>query len=331
MKLKTVLNLCKGLDYDLVTSISNHIFTISGEVQQTALGVAVKSRDQSLVRHLLHCQADPFIEFNSSMGLDTSAVEIAAAPGYLDILSLLLSHAPQQPTATMPKREERILSRCLKKISISHVAFLYKHGWHANFFNSSLVHPTWASLLGTAVDPCVHYDHTGKCYTSNALKKLISDTILRDTDEHLSYLLTDADHMRFFQTKDWYQTFLVVAIKYDRPRCLSVLLNKGAVADGKPNTGIPPLIKAANQGKEKCVECLLSHGADANIQNSEGNTALHESAAKGNPSITERLLHHGADANIQNGKGNTSLHGALENGHISMTNLLLRHGGCTMW
>lgn len=101
------------------------------------------------------------------------------------------------------------------------------------------------------------------------------------------------------------------------------LLNKGADVNAPFDSGLTPLMCAAEISREKVVKILLEHHADVQIHNDAGCTALHIAAYEGSPAIVEMLLN--AGAKIEDGEL-TPLIFASASGSLDTVKLLLSRG-----
>jgi cytohesin len=78
-------------------------------------------------------------------------------------------------------------------------------------------------------------------------------------------------------------------------QAVHALLENGADATGRDNSGETPLHKAARNGRCEAVEALLEHGALVNVPDDQGLTPLHWATLAGDPEVAELLLEQGAD------------------------------------
>jgi ankyrin repeat protein len=106
---------------------------------------------------------------------------------------------------------------------------------------------------------------------------------------------------------------------------IKALLAAGASVDERdPSTGATPLTVAAAFGQTDVVKLLLFRGANVNAQAKDGNTALIWAAQTPQSPILRMLLEKGANVNVRNEEGRTALFLALED--IDNTTDLLKHG-----
>ena len=94
------------------------------------------------------------------------------------------------------------------------------------------------------------------------------------------------------------QTLLMVAVEYDRPDTVELLLAKGANIDKKNKVGQTALMKAVISGNEEMVSLLLSKGADPSKKGNFGATALSLAIQRGNARMVSTLIQNGADLSL---------------------------------
>lgn len=75
-------------------------------------------------------------------------------------------------------------------------------------------------------------------------------------------------------TSDWYGVALLLAVQYEQPVIVDILLSLGTNPDTQDIYGWTPLMYAASKGQMDIVNRLLSANADPNIKDWRGNTAL---------------------------------------------------------
>jgi cytohesin len=88
------------------------------------------------------------------------------------------------------------------------------------------------------------------------------------------------------------------------------LIEHGADATARDESGSTPLIQASFGGDADLVRILIEHGADAAAQDMFGSTPLHRLSRSGdeNVDLVRFLIEHGADVTAQDKDGLTPLH-----------------------
>ena len=97
------------------------------------------------------------------------------------------------------------------------------------------------------------------------------------------------------------------------------LIKQGINITAKNNIGGTSLHTAAKYEKPKCVTCLLDHGADALARTKFKDTPLHSAAVGGASKSIACLLDHGVDVNTKGSYKRSALTHAAYYGQVNMT------------
>ena len=110
------------------------------------------------------------------------------------------------------------------------------------------------------------------------------------------------------------RTPLHFACSWGRFEIVRLLLDNGAKANGKTDSGETPLHAAANgkygsqEDGVRVAKLLLARGVDANIRDNDERTPLHVASGYGKLEIVRLLLDHGANVDAMDAVGQTPLH-----------------------
>src|SRR5262245_31265929 len=119
---------------------------------------------------------------------------------------------------------------------------------------------------------------------------------------------------------------LNVALQFDRPNMVALLVEHGAPVDLESN-GLTPLLWAAGRGRADETRLLLAAGANPNLAPSESKALpLLLAAYKGHFSVVRLLVERGANVHATNPQGGTALRSAADAGHIEIVRYLLGLG-----
>lgn len=130
-----------------------------------------------------------------------------------------------------------------------------------------------------------------------------SDAILTNNIDQLKFLLLNGADPNVSKS-GW--TPLILAISYNRPRMVSLLLKNGAKVNDSDL-----LHEAISVNRIEIIKMLLEYGADVNRQKHKfdgGRTPLHQAVIEGKTDIVELLLEYGADTSIEDSFGYTPLY-----------------------
>ncbi|ERE87792.1 POTE ankyrin domain family member A-like protein [Cricetulus griseus] len=122
------------------------------------------------------------------------------------------------------------------------------------------------------------------------------------------------------------RTALHFACVYGRLPVVNVLVNNNCEIDALDKNHITPLMKSVQCWKQKCAAVLLEHGADANIRDNSGNCALHYAVYNGHEDMASLLLKYHADIEQKTKDGFTPLLLALREKRIEMAEFLVKKG-----
>ena len=119
------------------------------------------------------------------------------------------------------------------------------------------------------------------------------------------------------------------AIRYGAANLVTAIIAQGVNVDATiNNTGLSPLMLAADLGQEKIVTILLNAGAQVNLKDQANcnKTALHHACCSANDSTTivEKLILAGANIDAASYNGITPLAYAVQHGHLAQANTLLK-------
>ena len=104
-------------------------------------------------------------------------------------------------------------------------------------------------------------------------------------------------------------TPLMIAVQYDSPQTVQMLLNHGANPLAKDDSGKCPIhfLDSDDSDGFKIVEMLLEHGSDINAVDNHGETALLLHCTYGKIHMLRFLIAHGAKADVRDKDDNTPL------------------------
>lgn len=166
--------------------------------------------------------------------------------------------------------------------------------------NASSMIPLWSELLEIV--------GRNDCF---ALRSLIKT--------HLNRTKFNLANMQHFNTG---RSPLHSAAQLGHVKCLSTLLEEGALVNIADHFQHTPLHYAAHEGNVECIKELIKHEAYINCQNRLKQTPLHLAAAKGYDACVKILVDNGAKVMAFDESGKTPAAVAAENGHIQLANIL---------
>jgi ankyrin repeat protein len=119
---------------------------------------------------------------------------------------------------------------------------------------------------------------------------------------------------------------LNIALQFDRPTMVALLIEQGAPVDLESN-GLTPLLWAAARGRVDETRLLLAAGANPNLAPPASKALpLLLAAYTGHLSVVQLLVERGANVHATNPQGGTALRSAADAGHIEIVKYLLGLG-----
>lgn len=116
---------------------------------------------------------------------------------------------------------------------------------------------------------------------------------------------------------------LQMAVAFDRPDLIMLLLGKGADIHGTDQRGRTLLHLAASR---RMVRTLLEAGARLQQRSDQGQTALHTATRRDRPAVARELVRAGIDIHAQDKRGLSALHLAASKGRRRAIEQLLSQG-----
>ncbi|GLT71323.1 hypothetical protein SLA2020_433530 [Shorea laevis] len=213
-----------------------------GAREESGLFSAVQNGEVELLEALV--EADPSVLEETSGHGKLSALHVAAANGWIEVLSVLLDRSVNPDMLNRRKQTPLMLAAMHGKISC--VQKLIQTGANILMFDS---------LHGrTCLHYAAYYGH------SDCLQAILSAA-------HFTPVADSWGFARFVNIRDGGgATPLHLAARQRRPECVHILLDSGALVcastGGYGYLGSTPLHLAAGGGSLECVRELLAWGAD---------------------------------------------------------------------
>jgi len=270
---------------------------------QLAFFAAVKKADTQAARSALGKGAD----VNATVGLETTALMVAASKGDEDGHSLL--------------------------------KLLLEKGATVNAVNDDgLTAFDFADLPGHSTDVEAQQlliEHGAITNSSRAgtLNDSLRDAVRnRDTDKVSAALAAKADPNLFGKyTKN--ESVLITAVRSGNLEIVNLLLKHGANPNRGTFTGssaeflgATALFYAAGSGNAEIAKVLIDGGANVNVRTKGGFTPLMEAAQSGSYEVAKLLIDRGADPNVKDSKGQTALAVASSGKRSEIQQLLIKAG-----
>ncbi|KAF7190355.1 Ankyrin-1 [Pseudocercospora fuligena] len=336
---RTALHLAAKNGYDTIVKslVAAHCNVDAfSEVYGTALCEAASANRPSIVQLLLEAGADVNAPGGSLHG---SAVHAACASGKLPILLLLLdAGASVSATPTIVPKENHNADGSHSPGAIRQYSCTPLY---------SAIDTGHCHLVPALISAGADVNTTCKKWFESLAtnKETTQTTCLEEAPLHCAAangfgaiveLLLDQGVSIDIKTSDGLTPVMITTI-YNRPRCLRMLLDRGAGLDDRDTEegrGMSALDYAASGGNRECLMTLVNFGAPMDGQDSKGNNALHHACVNGHAACLEALITAGVAVNGSDKKGQRALGPlacAVGAGHVECAEVLIKRGADTHW
>ncbi len=262
---------------------------------------------------------DGKLNANEYVSLDRSALSLAAACGYTDVIECLLDLGADINLNDQGDLGYTPIEHAAREDQIEALKLLIKKGAEID--------------KGNTIDSNALI---GACIGANdeILKQLIQSGA---NINHVDNNGQSALHYICRYAKQWgsgtiTQTINGVTTELENPRfqehtkIFNTLLDNGVNVNLMTNYGYVPLHLASETDTSSFIEPMIKKGADVNIKNSKGFAPLHAACDRGNIKSVTVLIDHGADVNVVDNDGFTPLLGAALSQNVDLIKLLLEKG-----
>ena len=292
-KIKTLENLLKNYD------IANLIL----DTGEPPLNLAIRNKNQQIVKLLLKYGASPNIEMHSPLKL---AVSIRASS---EIIIALLDH------------------KAIIGENIDDVVHTFKSALKADENNDKIyqciinhcidsIDPIQLLLWIIALNP----KDTDKDNDQKILTNVLSCILGRHQN-----ILNHKANQKNNQLVG--EALLLSAVKNDNAGMVKLLLQHKVAPNCYDERGFYPLHRAAMTGNIDIAELLIADGADVNAEVARIKTRpLYLAADEGNLKLVQLLINAGSDINALDLLSDYPLRVAIMSGHVEIAKLLLQHG-----
>jgi ankyrin repeat protein len=284
---------------------------------QTALSIAIKSKNQRIISKMLISGADA----NKTLR-GKPMLHWAIEQGSADTVALLLQHGAEilERSLETPKQTALLRAVELGNPDIIETLLDWSNGsnhdgqlWSAKMDSTTSSQAYRASLKNEA--PLEAKDSFGITpllaaarRSANTLRILLQAGAGLGAKDNLC------------------QTALRHAAMQGQDEVVEILLQMGSDVSAKTQGGHTPLHVAAYKGSCSIVRALLDNGADVNAKDNNNQTALHQAAKGGRVGVVKVLLKQNADINATDKRGDTALLIAKENEDLMVAKALLDEG-----
>ena len=262
---------------------------------------------------------DETLDVNGYVSLDRSALSLAAACGFTDVMECLIKLGADINLNDGGDLGYTPIEHAAREDKIEALKLLIEKGAEIDKGNTISSNALIGACIGanseileTLIENGAninHVDNNGQSaihYICRYAKQWGSGTIT----ETVNGVTTELENPRFKEHTTIFNTLLANVAD------MNLMTNYGYV----------PLHLAAETDTESFIEPLIKKGADVHFKNSKGFTPLHAACDRGYIESAQRLIDYGADVNAVDNDGFTPILGAALSQNADLVKLLLEKG-----
>eukprot|EP01032_Pedospumella_encystans_P008141 gene8141-9696_t len=268
----------------------------AAQLGYNALHYAAFNGHKDVIQELLNAGAD----VNAVTTDNYSAFMLATLGGFTEVVEMLLQTTqPDLSVTTKDESQPHNGLTCLHLAVMSGnndlVFMLLSHGANAKAVTNmgySVLHLAaelgYTPILSTLLSESQSIERFQRTSLGNtALHLAVASGVRKSVAKLLQHSKADID----VPDQDGY-TALHMAVSYQLPYIVELLLENGANVNTQSTLGQTPIMEAVLQGENVMVEMLTRHRADVTIPDHTGTTPLIAAAAAGDEENVRSILNH---------------------------------------
>ena len=259
---------------------------------------------------------------NDFISLDRSALALAAACGYLDVMNCLIEQSADVNLNNTGDLGYTPLETAAREGQLEAVKLLIAKGADIDKGNTIGSNPLIGACIGAHKEVLLYLIEKGANvnHPDNQGQTALH-YLCRYAKQWGSNVIT--------QTIDGVTTTLPNTRFQEHTEIFNLLLKKGADVNLLTGYGYTPLHLASECDAHSFIRILIEYGAIVNAQNSKGFAPLHAASDKGNIQSCIALIEQGANVNITDEDGFTPILGASSAQNLELVKYLLDKGANT--
>ncbi|WP_196885133.1 ankyrin repeat domain-containing protein [Aureivirga sp. CE67] len=260
-------------------------------------------------------------DVNSFISLDRSALTLAAACNYTDVMECLIANGADINLNNEGDLGYTPIETAAREGKLEAVQLLIDHGAEIDKGNTINTNALLAACIG-------RFDEVVKLLLDNGADIHHKDNNGQTALDYLCrYAISWSNNVTITETIDGVTTEKENTSFQEHTRILELLLSRGANPNLETAYNYTAFQIAVVTDSVGFIDVLLKHGADINYVNSNGATALYLAASNNiSEEMLQLLLENKADYNFQTSLGNSPLHIAANHGDTKFCEMLLSSG-----
>ena len=259
---------------------------------------------------------------NDYVSLDRSALALAAACGYLEVMQCLLDHGADINLNNGGDLGYTPIEAAARDGKVAAIELLVANGADINKGNTIGSNALIGACIGAHQEALL-------CLLSKGADINHADQQGQSALHYLCRYAKQWGSAEITQTIDGVTTTIANPRFQEHTEILKILLEHQAAVNLLTAYGYTPLHLAAESNAASFIPLLVSYGAIVNAQNSKGFAPLHAASDAGHLEACQALLAQGADVNIVDADGFTPILGATAAQNLELVKFLLASGANT--
>ena len=314
----------------LLTSGRASVRDISDDSGHSPLHIAVRDSRIDVIRVLLQCGAEPYLENRQQeTPYDTASDNIFYFQGTPNASTWRIDEMRELFPITEWVEERRMFTH-VHKIVLQLLPLDLEKALHKDRLSTDKEDAdgrtplSWAAARGDSNSVELLLRHGASPNTPDRIGQGPLRQSLKASDAKCLQLLLDYG-AKVDQMDDWKQTCLLAAHYYPNPVSFTApLLKAGAQVNVRCSQGRFPLMEAVSKNNVAAVKLLLDYQAELNCVNNAGATALHEGIRHNSHEALTFLLDFEVDHTVRDAKDRTVLHYAAQYADLKTLKILHR-------
>jgi ankyrin repeat protein len=258
-------------------------------------------------------------DVNSFVSLDRTALALAAACNYIDVMECLIRNGADVNLNNGGDLGYTPIEEAARENKLEAITLLIKNKAEIDKGNTINTNALIGACIGAHIKAI-------KLLLKNGSNINHSDNSEQTALHYLCRYAMGWGGGTYFETVNGVTRQIVNTRFKQHTDVFNLLLKEGADVNKETSYGYTPLHLAAETNAHTFISPLVKKGANVNVQNSKGFSPLHAASDRGNLAACKELIKNGANINSVDLDGFTPLLGAVSSQNSELVKLFLKKG-----